>query len=217
MADESFQLVECYALPMPTGMRVRDARDLLDAARRMPAGVFERHLMQCYLRPDFEVASFPNDFALWAAECLEDLTLAEALSGLDPYHARDWEAVREDMVEILEEALWERPVSPPVRQGSELFLEDGKIILVETGVEAHDLSELRDMVAGVSDATIYHHMHGGSFRNDDARNDFAVWAETALGLESVAADLAAIDFPYYTLEELRGKILAVLDGRPADS
>ena len=206
-----FRMVRTYHLARPTGDRVRDAEGLLLAARTAPEAILERHLLQCYLRPEFEASGYPNDFAIWAADNLGDHALAEALSGLHPYRSRDWEEIRSRLVEAIEGRLWEDDSYRRVRPGRELFLEDAVTIVIETGVSAKDVNELRDLIAGARPGDLFHHVHRAGFESADCRNDFATWVEAELGLGDLAGALAAIDFPYFTLEELRAKLLATLE------
>jgi hypothetical protein len=208
---EPFLFVRYHALPMPTGIQLRDARDLLQAVRQAPLGVLEQHLLHCYLRPDFEVSSFPNDFAIWAAECLEDLRLAEALSGIDPFHSRDWTEIRERLVDVIEDALWEDTGLHAVRRGREMFLQESVAFVVYTGGQAQSLRELRERIAACRPSAIYHHVHRACFRHADAVNDFSRWVRRSLENEALAEELVEIDFPYYTIEELRWQLLDRLD------
>jgi hypothetical protein len=208
---EPFRFVRSYVVGMPTGARLRDARDLLEAARTASDRVLEQHLLHCYLRPEFEVSGYPNDFAIWAAEALEDLPLAEALSGIDPFRCEDWDHVREEMTEVIEDDLWEDPGLRHVRPGRELFLEESITVVVETGGVARNLEQLRKRIAVCQPSAIYHHVHRACSRQREANSDFSNWVEQSLGLADLAREIDDIDFPYYTLEQLRWVLLDLLD------
>jgi hypothetical protein len=196
---------------MPTGRRLRDTRDLLDAARTAPDRVLEQHFLHCYLRPEFEVSNYPNDFAIWAAEGLEDIPLAEALSGIDPFRSRDWDQIREEMVDVIEDVLWEAPGLHQVRLGREFFLEESVTIVVDTGGMARDLAELRDRIAVCPPPAIYHHVHRACSAHTGAQSDFALWIRSSQELPELAEEIDNIDFPYYTLEQLRAVLLDRID------
>jgi hypothetical protein len=196
---------------MPTGTRLRDTRDLLSAVRTAPDAVLERHLLYCYLRPEFEVSHFPNDFAIWAAESLEDAPLAESLAGLDPHLTKNWDEVRRQIVDLVEDHLWEDPGVHRVRKGQELALEECASVIVDTGGTAEDLAGLRGRIQTCRPSAIFHHFHRPCFYQPDGLNDFSRWLAQSQELEELAAEINSIDFPYYTLEELRWQILERLD------
>lgn len=210
-AGDPFRFVRSYTLAMPTGARLRDARDLLMALRGAPDGVLEHHLLHCYLRPEFEISHYPNDFAVWAAEGLGDAPLAEALCGIDPWRGRDWGRVRRELVEVIEDHLFEDPGVHCARAGRELALEESVTVVVETGGTARDLAGLRERVRGCRPSAIFHHVHRACFEQEDGINDFSRWLRMSQGLADPAAGIAGIDFPSYTLEELRWQILERLD------
>ncbi len=84
--------------------------------------------------------------------------------------------------------------------------------------EAASLRELRDRVAACSENVLYHHFSETllrpTFDYPDYHNDFAVWAKLYLDDRVLAERLGILD-PYTvgSLEDLRGKILDILDER----
>lgn len=209
MSPPPFHLVQFQFLPMPTGRRVRDAVELLEAVQQMPDSMLARHLVLCTLDVNFDPARHRNDFAHWAAESLQEPALAEALSVVEPYRRASWDSVRQELEEILEDPRWSHGAAARARQ--DLFLEDAAEIRVETEVAAHDLDSMYELIAGADHGSLLHHVHGAALRHPAGRDDFAFWIDTALGLPEVADRLSAIDFPFYSLEELKRELLATLD------
>jgi hypothetical protein len=84
-ADEPFEFTDYALLVMPTGRSASNLREFLNGIREVPVGVIHHHLYGAALHHQLRAWDHPNDFAIWAAESLEDHALAEKLAALDPY------------------------------------------------------------------------------------------------------------------------------------
>ncbi len=87
-------------------------------------------------------------------------------------------------------------------------------ILVSTGKKAKDLHELRNMIATVSDESIFHHTYQYFLKGHilEYTNDFAHWAGESLEERALAEHLSNIDpYEFKDIKELREKIILVID------
>jgi hypothetical protein len=97
-------------------------------------------------------------------------------------------------------------------------IKDCALLVVATGKRAENLRELRDILAAIHSASIYHHFWGGLLqpRFDDPQfnNDFASWCHYALHDDILAERLAMIDpTDYEDLESLRRELVEVIEDR----
>jgi hypothetical protein len=87
-------------------------------------------------------------------------------------------------------------------------------ILKSTGRKAGTLRELRDLIASISEESIYHHTYQ-YFQKGHVReytNDFAHWAGESLEERALSERLSNIDpYTYADISELRTAILSVID------
>ena len=95
-------------------------------------------------------------------------------------------------------------------------------LVVLTGLKAHNLSELRELLVTVPRSSIFYHTHqqylAHNFRRPHYYNDFALWVSQALREEALAEKLAAIDLlAFTTMRELRAAFVAVIDDYAAES
>ena len=128
-AQNPFVFRECFLMPMPLGQKVVNLRELLQALREVKESVLYYHLIQSRLVLTTPAVEFPNDFALWAAAALQDVKLAEKLSSFDPFDYESLEKVRQAMVDLLEEYLWDSPYVPWARPGFEFhFCEASTVV-----------------------------------------------------------------------------------------
>ena len=84
---------------------------------------------------------FPNDFALWAAVALQDSALAEKLSSFDPLDYDNLGQVRQAMVDILEEYLWDLPFVPWARPGFEFHFCEASTVVIRSEIFAQILRD----------------------------------------------------------------------------
>ena len=140
-APNSFVFSEYFLMPMPTGNKASNLRELLQFLREMTEPVLNYHLWQSRLNITQPTLEYPNDFAIWAATALRDDLLAEKLSAIDPFDYENLTQVRETMVEELEEYLWDSPQYPQVRPGYELHLCEASAVVLHAGIAARTLRE----------------------------------------------------------------------------
>jgi hypothetical protein len=212
-AREPFEFVDYDGLVMPTGLHAANLREFLEIVRTVHADVLHHHLNRAFLWRRLDSSEYPNDFANWAALRLEDLALAEKLSTLDPFVERDLERARDAIVEIVEEHLDGLPTVPWVRPGSDFHFSRGRYLALPSGRLAWTLTELREELQSLSLSSLYFHFHEARLRGpgDDA-DDFSRWIGGQLEAAPVVNRMLAIDWYFLSLSELRGRLVAAIDG-----
>ncbi len=211
-AAEPFRFCDFEGLVMATGQRAANLRELLEIVRTAPTEVLHHHLYRTYLRHRFEVWNYPNDFASWAGSALEDRALAEKLSALDPFAESNLEAAREALIDIMEEHLEGLPLVPWARPGAEFHSSSGLYFALPGEREAWTLGELRDQIAAVPLNAIYYHFHEARLRGPgDDSDDFSRWIDGQYGSLPLVDAFRRIDFFFYGLEELRLRLVALMD------
>lgn len=106
----------------------------------------------------------------------------------------------------------------PAGTGQEFEIKDCTLLAIATGRRAVDLKELRDILAAISQGSIFYHFWGGllqpRFEEREYNNDFAAWAWYGLHDAPLAERLAVIDpSEFIELEELRQELLEIIDMR----
>jgi len=87
-------------------------------------------------------------------------------------------------------------------------------ILKSTGRNARNLRELRDVIAVVSDESIFHHTYQYFLKGHvlEYTNDFAHWAGESLEERALSEHLSNIDpYAFKNIDELRQELLNVID------
>jgi len=213
---QPFAFVDYEGLVMPTGRRAANLREFLDTLSQVSLDVVCHHLHRAALRHRFGTWDYPNDFASWAATGLEDLALAEKLAALDPYAYEQLEQAREAITDLVQDHLRELSAAPVARRGLEFHFASAHYLALPSGREASTLSQLRQAMTEVPLSSIFYHFHEARLRGPgDDSDDFSRWIEGQFGPDPVTAELRGIDFYFFSLEDLRQRIVAILDEHPA--
>lgn len=207
---QGFKFFECTRLIQPTGRKAQDLVQLLSFIDTMGPGVIYHHTHQYYLKASIEVPEYSNDFAVWAAESLEERALAEKLACLDLYAYRQIEEVRQALSGIIKSYLSENPPPRPVRNGEEFFFNDAVTIVMEFGSEVKTLPGFIEALLTVGTGSIYFHFFEARMRLQRPSDDFSIWLEQSLGRTDLAQKIRKLDPYLYSLEGLRQMILSIL-------
>lgn len=210
MAPIPFVFHGCLAVQELVGPEASDARALLEGLAHASNETLFTHTAGTMLRRPVQADAYPNDFALWVATELGDRALAERLAMVDVFDAGSLDALRANLVAVLEEHLHRGPAAVPVAVEPFVFLRT-HVVPVPLGVATATLREFRDGLAEVHASALFYHVVEARYRLGRDRSDFADWAEQGLGQPDLAARLARIDAQVGSLERLRDRCLTVLD------
>jgi hypothetical protein len=207
-APNPFWFRECFLMPMPIGRKAVNLRELLQAVREVDESVLYFHLLQSRLILSQPAVEYPNDFAIWAAAALQDARLAEKLSSFDPFEYQTLDRVRQAMVDILEEYLWDLPNVPWARPGLEFHFCAASTVVMRSAISAVNLREFCRAIQNVGLDSLYYHFFEARWRLE-ARDtdDFSYWIGTNFDLPDLVVAIRAIDVYFYTLPEIRTALL----------
>jgi hypothetical protein len=207
-AENPFWFRECFLIPMPTGTKAVNLREMLQSVREMDESVLYFHLLQSRLILSQPEVEYPNDFAMWAAEALQDARLAEKLSSFDPFEYENLAQVRQAMVDILEEYLWDLPNVPWARPGLEFHFCEASTVVIRSDISAANLQEFCQAIQSVGLDSLYYHFFEARWRLEVREvDDFSYWIDTNFDLPQLVEAIRAIDVYFYTLPEIRTTLL----------
>lgn len=207
-----FEFYDSVSLLSPTGQRASNLKEFLHILEESEEKVIFHHLYQSHIRSFQKMGEFPNDFANWAAYGLEDIALAEKLANFDPYDLKSVSEVKERIIEIVEEHMWDLPTIPWVRPGSEFYFSSATTILLPLDINAGALQEFREAMDIIPDSSLYFHFYEERKRNKDKEHDdFSIWIENNFDAAPLVEKIREIDFYFFSLGEIRKKIISILD------
>lgn len=210
-AKNPFQFMACWELREMLGRRAADVQELLDGLEEVPLDSIYFHTHSYFLRHPYIAGPYPNDFANWAAIQLRDRVLGERLAVIDPFEVGDVEALRNELVTILDDHLSHVGSVPRVVFGELFFFMQSRILAVPAGIKARTLTEFREGLERVDSSAVYFHVLAGMTRKGKRRSDFTVWIEDGLGLKQLGAQVAAVNPYASSLEGVRRRLIALCE------
>jgi hypothetical protein len=210
-SGDTFRFIACSEIREMLGKQAEDERDLAELLEEVPLDSVYFHTHGYFLRHRFIERTYPNDFAEWVGEQVRDHVLAERLSVVDPFDFKSLEALREELISILDDHLSGLPSVPRAGLGAPFHFNRSRILEVPTGLETRTLREFRDAISEVDTSAIYFHIFEAHLRLQREENDFSAWIRSSLNLPSLADRIKALN-PYLgSLERLRSSLLTVCD------
>jgi trehalose synthase-fused probable maltokinase len=206
-----FAFVACLELREFVGVRAENERQLAELLDEVPLDSTYYHTHGFLLRHRFLAGVYPNDFATWVDREVRDRVLGERLAMVDPADFPTLQALREELVSVVDEHLRRLPVVPGIVSGEPFDFIQSRIVEVPTGIEVRTLPELREALLEIDPSALFFHLVEARLRLGRGRNDFAAWLELGLGLPALAARVQAVS-PYTgSLEQARARLIAILD------
>jgi hypothetical protein len=209
--QQLFRFTGCSEIHEVLGKTAEDERRLVELIEEVPLDSIYFHTHSYFLRHSYVERVYPNDFAQWVAMEVRDLVLGERLAVVDPFAFSNLEALREELLSIIDDHLSRMPVVPRVIFGSPFYFNQSKILRVPTGLEAGTLRTFRRALADVEVSAIYYHVFEARHRLNSSENDFSAWALQSLDMPDLAHQLRSIN-PYLgSLERLRSALISLCD------
>jgi len=206
-----FRFTACFELHEFLGVRAENERQLAELIEAVPLDSIYFHTHGFLLRHRFAAGLYPNDFATWVAVHVRDQVLGERLAMVDPSEFPNLQALREELVAVIDDHLRQIPVVPRVILAEPFDFVRSRIVEVPTGVEVGTLAELRQALLEVDVSAIFFHLVEARLRLGRGQNDFAAWFEHALGMPELAARAQQVS-PYgASLERTRARLIQLCD------
>ena len=207
MDDKDFNIMDCALIAIATGEKALNLRELSDHLKDTHPGCLYYHFWGGLLRPHFDDPEFQNDFAVWTSRNLHDSKISEQLSVIDPNSFKSIEDLRKEVIEIIEQRLYEMEFVPWVPMGHEFQFIRSQIVIFETGMCVTEPKHLLHIIPNMSLGSIFYHFIDSRRRTAESKNDFSIWLENFGEQYRVLIEsLDKIDPYFTTLNELRDEI-----------
>ncbi len=211
-AETTFRFIGCSEIQEILGKQAEDERQLAELLEEVPLDSVYYHMHSFFLRSRFIERTYPNDFAQWVGEQVRDHLLAERLCVVDPFDFPSLEALREELISIIDDHLAGLSTVPRVSFGTPFYFNRSRILEVPTGLEVKTLREFHDAIAEVDVSALYFHVFESHLRLQRDENDFSAWIRGGLKLPDLADRIKSLN-PYLgSLERLRSSLLTMCGG-----
>lgn len=181
--------------------------ELLQGLRICSEASIFQHTFRTLQEHHFIREGFSNDFAHWAFEACNEIGLAERLASLDIREFTSITALRERIINIVEDYV---KVNPRARERSAMepfYFCASDTVVIPTATVARNLQEFVEGIEQVSLHSLHYHFIDARLRLKLNSNDFSVWLEQELDLGPLGDRLNRIDIYTSTLQDVRRHIV----------
>ena len=200
-------------MSLATGRKALNLTELRDHLTDVEADSIYHHFWGGLLTPRFDQREYGNDFGAWFRHGLHDAVLAERFAVIDPTDFPDIQAMRQELLELIEARLDEAEHLHWTRATMQFEFLRSQIVVFDTDVRISSPGRLQAAMASLSPGSIFYHFIDARRRTPDNSDDFSAWLATfGSEHESLRNALAGID-PYFgSLTELREQLTAACKG-----
>ncbi len=210
-----FGVKDCALAGIGTGMRARDLSDFSLCLQSVHPGSIYYHFWGGLLKPRFDDREYNNDFAVWvrSPQGLHDEVLAERLSVVDPTDYPSLEDLRKELVELVEERIYESERVRLTNADRAFHFIRSQIVVFDTRKVIEDPRELAGIVPTMSLGSVFYHFIDARRRTEHGEDDFRAWlAGFGEDYAGLCALLAGLDPYFVSLSELRHQLAGVICG-----
>jgi len=195
------------------GKRATDVGRLLELMEEVPSDSIYYHTHSFYLRHAFAQTLYPNDFATWTALYTHDRVLGERLGVLDPFSYLSLEALRQEIIAIIDDHLSSHPAVYRAMTGEAFNFLRSHVIESPLDRQAWTLPEFRHAVHEVEAGALYFHLCEARMRKTPGLDDFSYWlsAKDGLTLPELAVQVQRVVRLGLNLEGMRARIVSLCD------
>lgn len=204
-----FVFKQCTNILKSAQRRAGTIRELLHGIKEVSDASIFHHTYKYFLKE--HILEYTNDFSQWVGESLEEHTLAEHLSSVDPYDFSSVPALREELVRVIDDYLAHFPEPRPAMKGNEFYFNESVTMVFPTAVAAHNLAEFLQALKYVDSSSIYYHFYEGRIHGVYGPDDFSLWLQEALNEKELAEKLTHIDPFMYDIGGMRKLIVQIVE------
>lgn len=197
-----------------TGLKARNARELVNVIKDVPGSVIYYHTHVFLQQHQFLSPEPPNAFAYWVTHFLGEEILGERLGSIDIYEFNTIRALREKIIEVIEGYLFNVKEIRNAPLGKEFDFTKSRSFILPTPYVAYNLDDMIEALRKVTIRSVDFHIFNVRLRLEQGINDFSNWIKTSLNYPELASRLENFDPYTYTLEGLRQNIIDIIRRSP---
>lgn len=217
-AKEPFKFCTKLHLSELTGLRAATLGQFLALIKEVSGSCIYHHTHRFLQQHQFISPEPPNDFAYWVTDILGEDELGERLVSIDTIQYSTIRDLREKIASTIENYLNDNPLAKLkfARSGEEFHFIKSVSFILPTNYVAYDLKEFTEVLRKITIDSIYFHIFEARLRLEKPTNDFAFWIENSLQDKKLASNISSFDPYTSTLEDLRNKIIQIVERKIAD-
>jgi len=217
-AKEGFKFCTRLHLSELTGLRATTLSQLLVLIKEVPGSCIYHHTHRFLQQHQYLSPEPPNDFAYWVTDILGEDELGEKLVSIDTMRYSTIRDLREKIALTIEDYLRDSPFAKLkfARSGEEFHFIKSISFILPTNYIVYDLKEFTEVLRKITFDSIYFHIFEARLRLEKPTNDFSYWIENSLGDKELADKISGFDPYTRTLEDLRNRIIQIVERKLVD-
>ncbi len=214
-AKEPFRLFTRLNLSELTGLRAVTLGQLVGLIKTVPGACIYHHTHKFLQQHQYLSPEPPNDFAYWVSQVLGEERLGEQLASIDTIQFSTIRGLREEIARTIDFYLENHSIAKIkfTRLDEAFHFIKSISFVMPTKYVACDLLEFLDVFKKITFDSIYFHIFEARLRLEKGKNDFSNWIECALGDLDLAVEISRLDPYSFTSENLRKKIISIIERR----
>jgi len=212
-AKEPFRFQSRTYIKELTGLKARNLKDLVDILKKVPDPVIYYHTHHFLEEHHYLIPEPSNDFAVWVNDVLGEEVLGERLASVNTFEFPSLGALKERIVDIIEENLARGTNSREAMPGREFCFMKSVSVVISTPYVVRDLREFVEALYKISLGSLYFHVFESRLRLGRGLNDFTIWMQDSLGEAELGEEIARLDPYTFTLEGLRSAFIQLIEKR----
>jgi len=214
-AREPFRFYTRLHLSELTGLRAANLSQLLEFIKEVPGSCIYHHTHRFLQIHQYLSPEPPNDFAYWVISVLGENELGERLASIDTIQFSTIRSLREEIVKTIEVYMEDnvRAKNKFAREGEEFHFMKSVSFVLPTDYVVTDLKEFVEILKKITIDSVYFHVFEARLRLERGGNDFSFWIDSSLGDRELAYQITRLDPYTYTLEDLREKVIKIVEKR----
>lgn len=207
-----FRFSSRFNLTELTGLKASNLDQLLKLLQEVPGSCIYHHTHRFLQQHQYLSPEPPNDFAYWITQIIGEKELGERLASIDVIGFNHIRELRNSLIDGILGYCAEYPRAKErfANPGEEFHFMKSVSFVCGTGYEANNLAEFREILGKITFDSLYFHVFEARLRLEKGTNDFSAWFES-LGETELASEFSRLDPYTFTMEQLRGTMLKILD------
>ena len=209
VTDKSFYFMDVVNVIKHTGTKATSLKEMRDAIASVSKDCLFHHTCQYFSKG--HIQEHTNDFAQWIYTSLEQSILAEQLSNIDPYSFTSMTALRKHFLEVIDNYIENFPEPKVALPDEAFFFNEAVTFIFPAGVKARNKAEFLMAIKFLDSSSIYYHFFEARARLRKGTDDFSKWIDEVGKAPRIAEKLRAVDPFMNNLENVREKIIGILE------
>lgn len=215
MNTTPFHFYTQYHLVKLLGIKAKNPIELLEGIKIVPSSSIYYHTHKFLQQHQYLSPEPSNDFAYWLSNILNLRELGESFASVDIVSFKSIQELRKEFVKILTDYISKGKYIVDCPEREEFHFMGCITFVLPTSHIANNLKEFVELIDKVGINSLYFHIFEARMRlKKGDENDFTAWLKS-IGEEETAKKISKLDPYTITLDDLRKKIIEIINKKNA--